>query len=198
MGSWSLLSKNPWWLQNTWPLAHLPWLSFPLVHPHPSEMNIKQDFSLGKTLNLFAFRFRIFICKTGVTSDCEDQMNLGMWKTQQSTGYLAMWILRPFYSFILFFFLLFKKMLFIFRERGREREREGEKHQCVVASQVPSTRDLAHHPGMCPWLRIEPVTLCFIGWHSIHGATPARAYSCILVCVAHHAEVICVHFQLTT
>ena len=41
-------------------------------------------------------------------------------------------------------------MLFIFRERGREREREGEKHQCVGASQVPSTRDLAHHPGMCP------------------------------------------------
>ena len=26
-----------------------------------------------------------------------------------------------------------KKILFIFRERGRERERKGEKHQCVVA-----------------------------------------------------------------
>ena len=39
--------------------------------------------------------------------------------------------------------------LFIFRERGRERER-GEKHQCVVASWAPPTGDLAHNPGMCP------------------------------------------------
>ena len=27
--------------------------------------------------------------------------------------------------------------LFIFRERGREGEKEGEKHQCVVASYTP-------------------------------------------------------------
>ena len=33
--------------------------------------------------------------------------------------------------------------LFIFRERGKEREREGEKHQCVVVSHDPSTGDLA-------------------------------------------------------
>ena len=37
---------------------------------------------------------------------------------------------------------------FIFRE-GREREREGEKHQCVVASHVPCAGDLACNPGMC-------------------------------------------------
>ena len=41
-------------------------------------------------------------------------------------------------------------MSFIFRERGREVEREGEKHQCVVASSTPLTGDLAHNPGMCP------------------------------------------------
>ena len=47
-------------------------------------------------------------------------------------------------------FLFFLKILFIiFRERGREGEREGEKHQCVVASCVPPTGDLAHNPGMC-------------------------------------------------
>ena len=40
--------------------------------------------------------------------------------------------------------------LFIFRDRGREGEREGEKHQYVVASHVPPTGDLAHNPGMCP------------------------------------------------
>ena len=45
-----------------------------------------------------------------------------------------------------FFFLIFLE--FIFRER--EGEREGEKHQCVIASRVPPTGDLAHNPGMCP------------------------------------------------
>ena len=46
--------------------------------------------------------------------------------------------------------LLFLKIfyLFIFRERGRERER-GEKHQCVVTSRMPPTGNLAHYPGMC-------------------------------------------------
>ena len=34
-----------------------------------------------------------------------------------------------------------------FRERGREGEREGEKHQCVV---VPPAGDLVSNPGMCP------------------------------------------------
>ena len=31
-----------------------------------------------------------------------------------------------------------------------EGEREGEKHQGVVASHAPPTRELAHSPGMCP------------------------------------------------
>ena len=38
---------------------------------------------------------------------------------------------------------LFKKISFIFRERGREGEREGEKHQYVVASHMHTTGDLA-------------------------------------------------------
>ena len=44
--------------------------------------------------------------------------------------------------------MLFVKIfyLFIFRERGRE----GEKHQCVVASHAPPTADLACTPGMRP------------------------------------------------
>ena len=47
---------------------------------------------------------------------------------------------------------IFKKILFlfIFRERGRKGEREGEKHQCVAASCVPPTGDLSCNPGMCP------------------------------------------------
>ena len=48
-------------------------------------------------------------------------------------------------------FAFYKRFyLFIFRERRREGEREGKKHQCVVAFQVPHTGDLAHNPGMCP------------------------------------------------
>ena len=49
---------------------------------------------------------------------------------------------------VFFYFLRF--YLFIFRQKGREGEREGEKHQCVVASYVPPTGDLARNPGMCP------------------------------------------------
>ena len=45
---------------------------------------------------------------------------------------------------------IFLKILFIFRKRGREGEREGEKHQCVVASHTPPAGDLAHNLGMCP------------------------------------------------
>ena len=35
-------------------------------------------------------------------------------------------------------------------DRGREGEREGEKHQSVAAFHMPSTGDLARNPGMCP------------------------------------------------
>ena len=47
------------------------------------------------------------------------------------------------------YFLIFLKIVFIFRERGQEGEREGDKHQ-LVASQMPPTGDLASNPGMCP------------------------------------------------
>ena len=52
--------------------------------------------------------------------------------------------LGNFYTFLKRFYL------FIFRERGKEGEREREKHQGVVASHVPPRGDLARNPGMCP------------------------------------------------
>ena len=53
-------------------------------------------------------------------------------------------------SRLFFFFKDFLKFLFTFRKRGREGEREGKKHQCVVASHTPPTGDLACNPGLCP------------------------------------------------
>ena len=47
-----------------------------------------------------------------------------------------------------FIYLFFKD--FIYFQRGREGETEGEKHQCVVASHAPPTGDLAHNPAVCP------------------------------------------------
>ena len=49
----------------------------------------------------------------------------------------------------LFCLSFFKDFIYLFLERGREEEREGEKHQCVVASHIPLSEDLAHNPGMC-------------------------------------------------
>ena len=52
--------------------------------------------------------------------------------------------------------LLFKKIFYsFFRERGKEGEKEGEKHLYVreasmVAFLKPLARDLVHNPGMCP------------------------------------------------
>ena len=45
---------------------------------------------------------------------------------------------------------IFFKRFYLLLERGEGKEKEGEKHQCVVASHVPPTGDLAHNPGMCP------------------------------------------------
>ena len=43
----------------------------------------------------------------------------------------------------------FKDFIHLFLESGREGERKGEKHQCVVAFRTPPTRDLVSNPGMC-------------------------------------------------
>ena len=52
---------------------------------------------------------------------------------------------------IIYSICFFKRFIYlsISRETGREREKEGEKHQCVVASHTP-TRNPACNPGTCP------------------------------------------------
>ena len=64
---------------------------------------------------------------------------------------------------------LFFKRFYLFLDRGERKGKEKEiEKQYVIASCVPPTRDLAHNPGVCLRLGIEPVTLWFAGWHSIH------------------------------
>ena len=46
-----------------------------------------------------------------------------------------------------FIFILFHLILESWEKEG---ERQGEEHQCVVASCMPPTGGLAHNPGMCP------------------------------------------------
>ena len=77
--------------------------------------------------------------------------------------------------------VVFKDFIYLFLEKGREREREEEKQQCVVASRMPPTGDLVCNPGMRPTLEIKPATLWFAGRHSIHRATPARAFVFVLM-----------------
>ena len=61
-------------------------------------------------------------------------------------------------------YLFLKKIL----ERGRDGEREGEKHQRVVASHMPPYLGPGPQPRHVPQLGIELATLWFAGQHSIH------------------------------
>ena len=53
--------------------------------------------------------------------------------------------------------------LFIFRQREREGEREGEKHQCVVAPYTPPNWGPGPQPRHMPCLGIKQATLWFAG-----------------------------------
>ena len=69
--------------------------------------------------------------------------------------------------FNIFFSYFLKDFIYLFLEKGEGTgEREGEKHQCVVAFSESRTGDLAHNPGMCPDLELNQ--LWFAGWRSIH------------------------------
>ena len=75
---------------------------------------------------------------------------------------------------------MFKRLyLFLFRERRREGERQGEKHRCErhrsVASCVRPDWRLNPHPRRAPRLRIKPATFRFVGQHPANGVTPVRA-----------------------
>ena len=73
-----------------------------------------------------------------------------------------------------------KKILFIFREEGRETGREGEKHWCEREKSIgclfhPSWQGLDPQPRHMPWPGIEPTTLYFSEWCPTYWPTPDRA-----------------------
>ena len=70
---------------------------------------------------------------------------------------------------MIFFFKGLFIYLFIFRERGKEGEREGEKHHCVVCLTRPPLGTWTPRLGM------EPVTPWLNVWPSVHWNTPIRA-----------------------
>ena len=75
-----------------------------------------------------------------------------------------MYIIYTFFFQTIYFFLIF--FLFIFKERGKEGERVGEKQQWS-----PLTR-----PQLGPWLGITPAIFQSTGGHSIPWATLTRAH----------------------
>ena len=68
---------------------------------------------------------------------------------------------------MIFTFLFFLNPIYLFLEREREVEREGEKHQCVVASLMSPHWEPGPEPRHVPRLGIKPATLWFAGWCSI-------------------------------
>ena len=80
----------------------------------------------------------------------------------------------------------FKEFIYLFLERGREGEREGEKHQPVVASHVPPTGDLAWNPGMCPdWELNQQPFGSQAGAQSIESHQLGLFWFCLFVCFVH-------------
>ena len=69
--------------------------------------------------------------------------------------------------FVTTIFYFLKHFIYLFLERGRKGEREGVKHQCVVASSTPPT-GCSLQPRHVPCLGIEPATPWFSGPHSVH------------------------------
>ena len=69
----------------------------------------------------------------------------------------------------------FKHFIYLFLEGERERNISV---GCLLHAPYWGS---GPQPSYVPWLGIEPVTLWFIGQHSIHWATPVRAFFCFVL-----------------
>ena len=52
-----------------------------------------------------------------------------------------------------------KDFIYLFLERGEGRERGRETSMCCCLSHIPTPGDLAHNPGTCPDLELNPQPL---------------------------------------
>ena len=100
-------------------------------------------------------------------------------------------LLSSFQRLIFCSWWIFKKRLYrvIFRERGREGEREAEKHQCVVAPRTPQTVDLPCNPGVCPdWELIQQLFSLQNNTQPTkpHQSEPSRIFYMDLDCFKKH------------
>ena len=77
-------------------------------------------------------------------------------------------------------FFVYKDFIYLFSERGEEKEKEGEKHQCARETSISC---LSYTPNQgpnqqsrhVPWLGMEQTTFRFAGLHPTRWATPVRA-----------------------
>ena len=82
---------------------------------------------------------------------------------------------------IYLFFIYFKEDFIYFERKGREGEREGEKHWCATETSInclshSPNRGPGPQPRHVPWLRIKLAVFWFAGQSSIHWATPATEW----------------------
>ena len=120
--------------------------------------------------------------KTKITQEFTESVNNSKYSRQVRASHSRLWVHRKCAAW---FFLRFH--LFIFRERGREGEREGEKHwcersiHCLVASCTHPSWGSNLQPRHVPWPGIEPVTFHFARWCPTHWASPVRATAWYLI-----------------
>ena len=69
-----------------------------------------------------------------------------------------------FFRSILFLFLKYLKNLFLEGKGGRKRGRETSMCGCLLHTHYWGPGLQSRH---VPWLGMEPMTLCFPGWHSV-------------------------------
>ena len=126
------------------------------------ELDYKMPWFIGKSRDVFIYCY-IYRCQAFLKMRSENPEWICMiwpqlskkdrrgWKTETSVQLKKItWLQQQLYSQTKYVFSLKCFINFFFRQRGREGGREGEKHQCVVASCTPPTGDVACSPGMCP------------------------------------------------
>ena len=95
------------------------------------------------TLALYLFRLLLCLRHCNIRYDKDKRKNVAKLNKYNIVG--TEQLVEPIYRVI-----IFKRFIYLFIFREGEGEKEGEKHQCVVASHAPPSENLPRNPGMCP------------------------------------------------